>query len=89
MLSHLGECCFSTTDTTADTGTQPLDREGRRAVYGGDAMARGPPRDCRQCSARNGHDSARHEAKCSTGCVTQSLPMGQGGGETLWIATSC
>ena len=36
-------------------------------------VARGPPRGCRQCSARDDHGSARHETQCSTGCVTQPL----------------
>ena len=29
--------------------------------------------DCRQCSARDGHGSARHETQCSAGCVAQPL----------------
>lgn len=36
---------------------------------------------------RDGHHSALHETRCSTGCVaTPPLPMRQGGVETFWMA---
>ena len=39
-------------------------------------------------SARDGHDSARHETRCSASSlvVSPTVPMGQGGAESLWIA---
>lgn len=56
-----------------------------RANSNTDFMARRPLRDCRQCSARDVHDSARQGTQCSTSCVTQPLYRTK----TLWIARLC